>query len=88
MDASQLLPGLRRTPGLRRWRPFDKQKQAFFDTHEEARAVRIFFETSSVAFAPMNLTVLQHGQLHILFVVQVVRHAVSEAAWAHLCRLQ
>ena len=40
VDASQLLPGLKRTPGLRRWRPYDKQKQAFFDTHDEARAVR------------------------------------------------
>ena len=40
MDASELLPGLKRTPGLRKWRPFDKQKQAFFDTFDAARAVR------------------------------------------------
>ena len=46
VDASQLLPGLKRTPGLRRWRPFDKQKQAFFDTHDEARAVRQFSRDS------------------------------------------
>ena len=40
VDASTLLPGLQRTPGLHRWRPYDKQKQAFFATHTEARAVR------------------------------------------------
>ena len=40
VDASELLPGLKRTPGLHRWRPFDKQKQAFFDSYDDARAVR------------------------------------------------
>ncbi len=41
VDASALLPGLQRTPGLHRWLPYDKQKQAFFASHADARAVRL-----------------------------------------------
>ncbi len=70
VDASELLPRLKRTPGLRRWRPFDKQKQAFFDTHEEARAVRMSSDSCSAALSRRDADhfgTMAHFRLHTLF---------------------
>ena len=80
VDASELLPGLKRTPGLRRWRPFDKQKQAFFDTHDEARAVRMSSDSCSAALcAHLNNSTIR---LHILF-SYTWRHVIDNIEWAY-----
>lgn len=40
VDVPELLPDLKRLPGVHHWKAFDKEKKAFYDTYAAAKEVR------------------------------------------------
>ena len=40
VDVAELLPGLRRLPGMQRWKVLDRDRKAYYDSYAAAQQVR------------------------------------------------
>lgn len=51
VDVPELLPDLKRLPGVHQWKAFDKEKKAFYSTYAEAKEVHTSPSLDSITYS-------------------------------------